>query len=61
MNKDNRHRCPNFRPWVGTSKGEITSACVDDGKRIIEQCGWTPKHGCQKGVLTNKLNDNEND
>lgn len=48
MNKDNRHRCPHFRSWVGTSKGEITSACVDEDKRTIEQCGWTPNHGCPK-------------
>lgn len=63
MNKDNRHRCSHFRPWVVTSKGEITSACVDEAKRTIEQCEWTPKHGCPKGVLINNKpnNDDENE
>lgn len=40
--------CPHFRSWVYTNKGEITSACVDEDKRAIRKCEWTPKSGCYK-------------
>ena len=45
-----QRRCPFYRSWVGVSsrEGEITSACVDDDKRTIRKCEWTPKSGCYK-------------
>ncbi len=46
--KKQQTHCPHFRSWVETNKGEITSACVDEDKRAISKCEWTPKSGCYK-------------
>lgn len=42
----NKELCKYYRPWVGTSKGEINCACVDYIKRIIRKCDYAPKKGC---------------
>ena len=43
-----RAYCKHFRPWLGTSKGEINNACVDDDARTSTQCDWTKAKGCWK-------------
>lgn len=45
--------CKYYRPWVGTSKGEVTDACVDDEERTIRKCDYTLRHGCWRHPLDN--------
>ena len=37
--------CKYYRPWLGTSRGEINDACVDDEKRVSARCDYNPKTG----------------
>ena len=46
--------CKHYRPWVGTNKGEINCACVDEEKRIITTCDYTESKGCWKCPKTTK-------
>ena len=39
-----RPMCKYYRPWQGTSRGEI-DVCVDEEKRTIQKCDWSYKDG----------------
>ena len=41
-----RPMCKYYRPWQGTSRGEINDVCVDDEKRTMQKCDWSYKDGC---------------
>lgn len=44
----NKELCKYYRPWVGTSKGEINCACVDYERKIITKCDFIQNKGCWK-------------
>ena len=44
--------CKGYRPGVGTNKGEINCACVDEEKRTITKCDYTESKGCWMCPIT---------